>query len=137
MPRPTGLPRVHLAALSAGDAANGEKVFKRCMVCHRIGEGAKNLIGPVLNGVIGRPAGTVEGFKYSPLNKAAGENGLVWSEDRILTYLGDPNTFLKTFLTEAGKPELANGVTRMTFRLPKEDERRDVIAYLKKFSPPG
>src|SRR5262245_23032201 len=56
------------------DVAKGEIVFKKCMICHRIGEGAKNLVGPVLNGVVGRQAGTYEGYSYSALNKASGEN---------------------------------------------------------------
>jgi cytochrome c len=121
---------------SAQDAAAGETVFKKCMTCHRIGDGAKNAVGPVQNGIIGRQAGTVEGFAYSPLNKAAGENGLVWNEETIFAYLPDPNAFLKNFLTEKGKPELAKGSTKMAFKLPSEKERKDVIAYLKKFSPP-
>ena len=122
------------AAQTAGDPAKGEVVFKKCMVCHRVGPDAKNLIGPVLNGVIGRQAGTAPGYNYSPLNKHAGENGLVWTEERIFAYLPDPNAFLKKFLTDAGKPDLATGVTKMTFRLASETERHDVIAYLKTFS---
>ncbi len=120
----------------AQDAAAGETVFKKCMTCHRIGDGAKNAVGPVQNGIIGRQAGTVPGFAYSPLNKAAGEAGLVWNEETIFAYLPDPNAFLKNFLTERGKPELAKGSTKMAFKLTSEKERKDVIAYLKKFSPP-
>ena len=120
---------------SAQDAAAGEIVFKKCMTCHRIGEGAKNAVGPEQNGLIGRQAGTVPGFAYSPLNKAAGEAGLIWNEDTIFAYLADPNTFLINFLKEKGKPELAKGSTKMAFKLPSEKERKDVIAYLKKFSP--
>ena len=120
---------------SAQDADAGEKVFKKCMTCHRIGDGAKNAVGPVQNGIIGRQAGTVPGFAYSPLNKAAGEAGLVWNEETIFAYLPDPNAFLKDFLTKQGKPELAKGSTKMAFKLPSEQERKDVIAYLKKFSP--
>lgn len=119
----------------AQDAAKGEVVFKQCMACHKIGEGAKNGIAPVLNGVIGRQAGTYAGFNYSELNKHAGQNGLVWSEDFIFQYLPDPNAFLKKFLTDKGKPELATGSTKMTFKLADEQKRKDVIAYIKKFSP--
>jgi cytochrome c len=64
-------------AAFAQDAAKGEQIFKQCMTCHRIGPDAKNLVGPVLTGVIGRQSGTAPGFSYSPLNKSAGENGLV------------------------------------------------------------
>jgi len=118
-----------------GDPVRGEQVFKQCVTCHKVGEGARNGVGPQQNGVIGRPAGTVEGYSYSALNKAAGENGLVWTEDNIFAYLPDPNAFLKKFLTDKGKPELATGSTKMVFKLPNEQQRRDVIAYLKKFSP--
>ena len=127
------------AALPAGDASaqdatKGEQVFKQCMTCHRIGPDAKNLVGPVLTGVIGRQSGTAPGFAYSTLNKAAGENGLVWSDDLIMQYLPDPNAFLKKFLTEKGKADLATGSTKMAFKLADEQQRKDVIAYINKFS---
>jgi cytochrome c len=128
-----------VAALSAGtasaqDATKGEQIFKQCMTCHRIGPDAKNLVGPVLTGVIGRQSGTAPGFAYSPLNKAAGENGLVWTDDLVMQYLPDPNAFLKKFLTDKGKADLATGSTKMTFKLADEQQRKDVIAYVNKFS---
>lgn len=123
------------SAFAAGDAAEGELVFKKCSACHRVGEGAKNLVGPVLNGVIGRKAGTAEGFAYSTLNKSTGEAGLVWTEELILAYLEEPNAFLKKFLTDKGKADLATGATKMVFKLPDETDRNNVIAYLKTFSP--
>ncbi len=125
---------VPAAALEGGDATKGEQVFRKCMACHRIGPNAKNLVGPVLTGVVGRKAGTYEGYHYSELNKNAGDNGLVWTEDKIFEYLPDPSAFLKKFLTDAGKPDLAKGSTKMTFHLKDEQERKDVIAYLKTFS---
>ncbi|MEO8318050.1 MAG: c-type cytochrome [Bradyrhizobium sp.] len=121
-------------AASAQDAAMGEQIFKQCMTCHRIGPDAKNLIGPVLTGVIGRQSGTAPGFSYSTLNKSAGENGLVWSDDLIMQYLPDPNAFLKKFLTDKGKADLAVGSTKMAFKLADEQKRKDVIAYINKFS---
>jgi cytochrome c len=121
-------------AASAQDATKGEQVFKQCMTCHRIGPDAKNLVGPVLTGVIGRQSGTAPGFAYSTINKAAGENGLVWSDDLIMQYLPDPNAFLKKFLTEKGKADLATGSTKMAFKLADEQQRKDVIAYINKFS---
>jgi len=123
-----------LAVGAEGDPTKGEAVFKQCMACHRIGPDAKNLIGPVLTNVIGRQAGTAEGYNYSPLNKSAGENGLVWNEDLINQYLPDPNAFLKKFLTDKGKADLATGSTKMTYKLPNEQARADVIAYVKTFS---
>jgi len=119
---------------AGGDPAKGEQIFKQCMTCHRIGPDAKNLIGPVLTGVIGRQSGTAPGFAYSALNKAAGENGLVWSNDLIFEYLPDPNAFLKKFLTDKGKADLAVGSTKMAFHLTDEQARKDVIAYIDKFS---
>ena len=88
-----------------------------------------------LTGVIGRQSGTAPSFSYSDLNKHAGENGLVWSEDLIFQYLPDPNAFLKKFLTDKGKEDLATGTTKMTFKLANEQQRKDVIAYIKTFSP--
>ncbi len=130
------LPRAGFAAGegTGGDPAKGEQVFKQCMTCHRIGPDAKNLVGPVLTGVIGRQSGTYPGFSYSELNKHAGENGLVWSEDLIFQYLPDPNAFLKKFLTDKGKADLATGSTKMVFKLANEQQRKDVIAYIKTFS---
>ena len=119
---------------SAQDATKGEQVFKQCMNCHRIGPDAKNLVGPALTGIIGRQSGTAPGFSYSPLNKAAGENGLVWNNELIMQYLPDPNAFLKKFLTEKGKPDLATGSTKMAFKLADEQQRKDLIAYIDKFS---
>jgi cytochrome c len=120
---------------SGGDAAKGEQIFKQCMTCHRIGPDAKNMVGPVLTGVIGRQSGTAPGFAYSSLNKNSGENGLVWSEDLIFQYLPDPNAFLKKYLSDHGKEDLASGTTKMTFKLANEQQRKDVIAYIKTFSP--
>jgi cytochrome c len=115
----------------AQDAANGEAVFKKCRACHQVGETAKNGVGPIQNGVVGRKAGTVEGYAYSDINKAAGEAGLVWTEESILAYLADPNAFLKKFLTDKGQAAKAEGNTKMAFKLADEADRKDVIAYLK------
>ena len=114
------------SAALAQDAAKGEQIFKQCMTCHRIGPDAKNLVGPVLTGVIGRQSGTAPGFAYSALNKAAGENGLVWSDDLIFQYLPDPNAFLKKFLTDKGKADLATGSTKMAFKLTDEQQRKEL-----------
>jgi len=121
-------------AASAQDATKGAEVFKTCAACHKIGPDAKNSVGPVLTGVIGRATGTYPGYSYSALNKAAGENGLVWNEDTIFAYLPDPSAFLKKYLTDKGKPELAVGISKMPYKLADEQKRKDVIAYLKTFS---
>lgn len=115
----------------AQDATAGEAVFNKCKACHQVGPSAKNTVGPIQNGVVGRKAGTVEGYNYSAINKAAGAAGLVWTEENIFTYLADPNAFLKKFLTDKGKADEATGATKMPFKLASEQERKDVIAYLK------
>lgn len=109
-----------LAQEAAGDAANGEKVFRKCMACHEVGPDAKAKVGPPLNGVIGRTAGTLEGFAYSDAMVAAGEGGLVWTAETIGELLEKPKDFVPG--------------TKMTFAgLRKEEERADVIAYLATF----
>ena len=76
------------AVASAQDVEAGAATFKKCAACHQIGEGAKNALGPVLNGVIGRKAGTADGFTgYSDAVKKAGEGGLVWDEDKITQWV--------------------------------------------------
>ena len=116
---------------SAQSAADGETVFRKCRACHQVGATAKNGVGPAQNGVVGRAAGSYDGFAYSHINKAAGAAGLVWTEENIMAYLPDPNAFLVKFLTDKGKAAEATGNTKMTFKLADEQDRKDVIAYLK------
>lgn len=116
---------------SAQDAANGEKVFKKCTACHQVGEGAKNRVGPVLNDVVGRGAGTAEGYKYGKSMLAAGEGGLVWDADTIFEYLADPSGYLRTVLDDP------KAKAKMQFKLKDEDDRRDVVAYVATFSTPS
>lgn len=105
----------------AQDAENGEKIFRQCRACHQIGDGAKNLVGPQLNGIVGRKAGTVENYKYSNFNQEAGAKGLVWTEEELLKYLEAPMKYMPG--------------TRMAFAgLKDEQQRMDVIAYLKQAS---
>jgi cytochrome c len=117
--------------VSAQNAADGEAVFKKCRACHQVGPTAKNGVGPQQNGVVGRAAGTIEGFAYSDINKAAGAAGLVWTEEAIVEYLADPQAYLVKFLTSKGKADQATGNTKMSFKLPNEQDRKDVVAYLK------
>lgn len=105
----------------AADADKGEKVFKKCKACHKVEAGKKSPVGPNLNGVIGRTAGTGDFKRYSKAMRQAGENGLVWDEKALADYLTAPKKFLKG--------------TKMAFPgLKKEKDRDNVIAYLKQFS---
>lgn len=116
-----------LASATAGfsqDAEAGAKVFKKCKACHQIGEDAKNGAGPQLNDVIGRTAGTAEGFKYGNHLVEAGENGLVWTEALLADYITDPKAFLRAYLDNP------KAKAKMTLKLKKEQDRLDVVAYL-------
>lgn len=115
---------------AGGDAAKGEKVFKKCRACHMVGEKAKNRVGPALNGVIGRKAGSAEGYKYSKLLLAAAEAGLVWGEKEVVAYVANPTGYLKEFLKEKGKEPKGKG--KMAYKLKKGAE--DVTAYIATFS---
>ena len=103
-----------------GNVEDGADVFKKCRACHKVGADAGNLVGPHLNGIVGRKASSVEGFKYSPASHAASEKGLVWTEEALMKYLENPSAFMPgTAMAFAG--------------LKDEQDRRDVIAYLKTF----
>ena len=105
---------------AGGDPKAGEEVFKKCRACHDVGPNAKNKVGPILTGIVGRPAGTIPGFSYSEANKSAGAKGLVWTEDVMFQYLEDPRKFMPN--------------TKMAFvGLKDPKDRKDVIAYLKQF----
>lgn len=107
-------------AFADGDPEEGEKVFRKCKACHMVGDNAKNRVGPQLNGVVGREIASVEDFKYSDAFMAKKEEGMVWTEENIAAYLENPKDFIPG--------------NRMTFPgLKKEDDREDVIAYLKQF----
>ncbi len=110
------------AALAEGDPAKGEKIFKKCKACHKVGDGAKNGVGPMLTGIVGNEIASVEGFekKYSKAFVAKKEEGLVWTEEVLDAYLTKPKKYIKG--------------TKMTFAgLKKEADRANVIAYLLTF----
>ena len=109
------------AAHAAGDAAAGEAKYKLCEICHQIGAGARNFVGPELNGVVGRKAGSVPGYNYSDANK---NSGLVWDEATLTKYLHKPR-------------EVVPG-TKMAFPgMTNDADIANVIAYLKQFGPDG
>jgi cytochrome c len=106
-----------LAQASAQDAAAGEKVFVVCKACHQVGDSAKNAVGPVLNGLFGRKAGTVEGYSYSVANK---NSGIIWDEATFSEYIKDP---------KAKVPG-----TKMAFAGIKDEQKiKDLMAYLHTF----
>jgi len=110
-----------VGAAAAQDAAAGEKVFAKCKICHQVGEGAKNAVGPVLNGVVGRKAGSEEGYNYSTANKSS---GLTWDDATLKQYLKNPRAMVPG--------------TKMIFPgISSEKDIEDVIAYLKQFGPDG
>lgn len=112
---------VSAGAARAQDAAAGEHVFIKCRACHMIGEGARNMVGPSLNGVVGRKAGTFPGYSYSAANK---NSGLTWDAATLKLYLKNPR---------ADVPG-----TKMAFPgLSSETDIDNVIAYLKQFGPDG
>jgi len=102
---------------SAQDAAAGEKVFLLCKTCHQVGDSAKNAVGPVLNGLFSRKAGTVAGYSYTNSNKSS---GITWDEATFSEYIKDP---------KAKVPG-----TKMAFAGVKDEQKiKDLIAYLHTF----
>jgi cytochrome c len=98
-----------------GDAEAGEKVFRKCKACHTI-EKEQNKVGPHLVGIYGRTAGSVDGYKYSVGLKKFHDEGLVWNVETLTQYLPSPKDMVEK--------------SKMTFKLTKEKEIADVIAYL-------
>jgi cytochrome c len=101
----------------AQDAANGAKVFAVCRACHQIGDNAKNVVGPSLNGLFGRQAGSVAGFAYSPANK---NSGITWDEATFVEYIKDPKAKIPG--------------TKMIYAGLKDEEKiKDLIAFLHQY----
>ncbi len=113
--------RADAKATPIGDAQAGEILFEICAACHEVGAGAENAIGPHLNGIFGRRAGSVEDFSYSRGLIREGNFGLVWQLDKLDAYLENPKALVSD--------------TRMNFDgMADKDERDDVLAYLRRFS---
>jgi cytochrome c len=105
----------------AADPVAGEKAYAVCKACHRVGEGAKNAVGPTLNGVVGRPAASVEGFNYSDAMK---DSGITWDEANLAEYLKNP------------KQKIPGN--KMAFPGVRDDAKiADIIAYLAQFNADG
>jgi len=105
----------------AQDAAAGEQVFKKCMPCHSIGPGAKNKVGPELNGIDGRHSGTAPDYNYSEANK---KSGITWNEQTFKKYIKNPRGDIPG--------------TKMIFPgVQNQKQIDDLWAYLKQFGPDG
>ena len=120
----------------AQDVEAGKKVFNKCQTCHMVvapdgtvlaGKAGKT--GPNLYGINGRPAASYPDFKYGDGIKAVGATGLVWNEADFIQYVADPGKFLKE------KSGDAKAKTQMSFKLPKEQEAKDVWAFLSSLAP--
>jgi cytochrome c len=108
-------------AAHAQDVTAGEQSFKKCFACHAVGEGAKNKVGPALNGLDGRKSGTMEGYNYSDANK---KSGITWNDASFKDYIKDPRGKIPG--------------TKMIFPgIKNEKEAGDLWAYLKQFGPDG
>lgn len=109
------------AAQAEGDPAKGAEVFRKCAACHRVGPGAKNAVGPELNGLDGRKTGSVAGYNYSPANK---NSGIVWSKETFEKYIRDPRKAIPG--------------TKMFFAgIKKESDIENLWAYLAQFKADG
>ena len=105
----------------AQDIAAGKTSFNKCLACHAIGEGAKNKVGPELNGLDGRKSGTTAGYSYSDANK---NSGIAWSKDAFLEYIKDPKAKIPG--------------TKMAFAgIKNEKEANDLWAYIAQFDKDG
>lgn len=112
---------VSASGASAQDVEAGAKSFNKCRACHQVGETAKNIVGPVLNGLFGRKSGTIEGYNYSEANK---NSGITWDEAVFAEYIK--------------KPAAKIPGTKMVFAgINSEQEIKDLTAYLKSFGPDG
>jgi cytochrome c len=108
-------------AAAAQDAAAGAKVFAQCRACHQVGEKARNGVGPVLNGLFGRAAGSIEGYKYTDANK---NSGITWDDATFTEYIKNPRAKIPgTKMVYAG--------------LKNEEQIKNLIAYLKQFDASG
>lgn len=108
-------------AQEIGDAERGRVLFSQCAGCHQVGTGARNRVGPHLNGIFGRKAAAIDGFSYSKGINRAASDGLIWDLIRLDAYLENPKA-------------LVSG-TRMNYRgLKDAQDRHDVLAYLRVFS---
>lgn len=121
---------VTTAALAEGDAAAGEKVFRRCAACHAVGPGAKNKVGPQLNGVVGRLTGAIDGVKYGAGLTKLNEQGHVWTPEAMTQYIVGPAKYVQEVTGEKLQ-------AKMVAQRLKDADLANVIAYLATFDADG
>lgn len=108
-------------AEAGGDPERGAELFRQCSSCHQVGQGAVDRVGPHLNFLFDRPAGAHEGYRYSNDMQRMARNGLIWDYESLDAYIENPRALVSQ--------------TRMSFRgLPDQQDRDDVLAYLRTFS---
>ena len=118
----------------AGDIAKGEKKFKKCKSCHMIVDDSGRTIvkggrnGPNLYGILGRTAGSIDGFKYGKSLATLGKSGFVWSEYEFVAYLADPKKYL------ADKLDDKKARSKMSYKLKNEADALNIWAYLESVS---
>lgn len=116
-----GLLLMTLAPARAQDAEAGQRVFNQCRACHQVGEGARNGVGPIMNGLFGRKSGSIEGYNYSEANKSS---GITWDEAVFAEYIKDPKAKIPG--------------TKMIFAgLKNEQQVKDLTAFLKQYAADG
>jgi cytochrome c len=112
---------ISMSGALAQDVTAGKSSFNKCMACHAIGEGAKNKVGPELNGLDGRKSGSAEGYSYSEANK---NSGITWSKDQFLDYIKEPKAKIPG--------------TKMVFAgIKNEKEANDLWAFLAQYDKDG
>jgi cytochrome c len=109
------------APAQAQDAEAGQKVFNQCRACHQIGEGARNGVGPLMNGLFGRKSGTIEGYNYSAANK---DSGITWDEAVFAEYIKDPKAKIP-------------GTKMIYAGVKNEQQVKDLTAFLRQYAADG
>jgi cytochrome c len=107
-------------AVAEGDATKGKAAYAKCGICHQVGPGAKTLVGPELNGTVGRKAASVADYPYSPGMKKLGEEGFTWTDANLDKWIADPKAMIADSPMALAFPGIADA-----------GERADIIAYLK------
>ena len=131
----TGSALAQVDLTATGDPIAGEKAFRQCQACHVVQDAAGEVLagraaktGPNLYGVVGRVAGSVDGYSYSDLMIEAGGAGMIYDEENLVSYVMDPTLHLREVTGES------SGRGKMTYKVRKEEDAVDLYAFLAQFS---